>query len=131
MCKFYGPSVCSLPAKLVPALEEYTRLMQFDFDFESSYLFCVGTDGSRNMSESQFCTYVKGVFAKHSPNKTPTPPSKLRSSFVTFLRSDEAQAAPEVLKSACRCVTARPFCVALGMRLARTEPYLTLPGAGL
>ena len=44
---------------IVPHLDEYVRLMQFEPGAEAMYLFHVGIDLGRNLSSSQWTQCVK------------------------------------------------------------------------
>ena len=80
-----------------PYLDSYCKLMDFDPGATEGYLFCCGDTFERNQPESMWTSTVKKVFKTYSPGKTETPPKLLRSSFITFLRSEERT--PELLKS--------------------------------
>ena len=80
-----------------PYLDIYCKLMDFDPGATDGYLFCCGDAFERNQPESMWTSTVKKVFKTYSPGNTETPPKLLRSSFITFLRSEERT--PELLKS--------------------------------
>jgi hypothetical protein len=65
-----------------PFLNEFEKLTSFEVGAETQYLFCVGRDNQRNMSESQWTANVKRVFRTFSGLSPP--PKLLRSSFITL-----------------------------------------------
>jgi hypothetical protein len=95
--KFYGPSVSTVSPMLTEVLNLYLADMEFDVvDDENPYLFHPLKDTTRCVVSSQWTAMVKAAFLKHSGKAVA--PKSLRSSFVTYIRDNEA--APEVLKSA-------------------------------
>ena len=76
--RFYGPSVTTVSSLIQPWLKIYVDMLKFDFN-ETPYLFHVGSDTSRNMSSSQWCSVVKSIFARWSPRQTACAPKTLRS----------------------------------------------------
>jgi hypothetical protein len=83
---------------VVKHLEDHLVALNYkNFQVENHYVFQQGNVG-KNISIPNWTRRVKDAFERHSPRNTATPPKLLRSSFITFLRSEKR--APEVLKSA-------------------------------
>jgi hypothetical protein len=97
--RFYGPSVTSISSMIAPLLDEYIKLIAFDFD-DQPYVFCTARDAKRCQTSSQWSAYCKSIFKKWSG--VACPPKMLRASFVTWIRNSEAS--PEVLKQAARAM---------------------------
>ena len=95
---FYGPSVTSISSLIAPALDEYVKLVAFEFE-DKPYVFCT-RDATRCQTSSQWSAYCKAIFKKWSG--VACPPKMLRASFVTWIRNSEAS--PEVLKQAARAM---------------------------
>ena len=61
---FYGPSVTSISSLIAPALDEYVKLVEFDFE-DKPYVFCT-RDATRCQTSSQWSAYCKAIFKKWS-----------------------------------------------------------------
>lgn len=101
--RFYGPAMTPISPLVVPLLERWLELTKFEFDepgetnrTQRQYLFAMRTDPTRCYDSSAWSARVKAAFKRHSPRHTATPPSLLRSSFITALRDNSSD--PELLK---------------------------------
>lgn len=130
-----GPAMPPVSPLIVPLLERWIEFTQsFEFtefgeDEEASrtrrrYLFTIRKDPTRCLESSLWTARVKAAFKRHSPNHTATPPSLLRSAFITALR--ESTNDPEILESA---AVAQKHSIAmqsellLSTTLAATQPH--------
>lgn len=96
--RFFGPTITQVSVHVVKHLEDHLVALNYkNFQVENHYVFQQGNVG-KNISIPNWTRRVKDAFERHSPRNTATPPKLLRSSFITFLRSEKR--APEVLKSA-------------------------------
>jgi hypothetical protein len=133
--------VTSVSALIAPYLDEYVRLVAFDFEAQP-YVFSV--DATRCQTSSQWSAYCKKIFqrwsgvacppkmlvrAPHSLLAAPARQMPLsliaqRASFVTWLRSTDAS--PEVLKQAARAMRHKKETVAAELEPAEHEKEASL-----
>ena len=86
----FGPTITTVPAPAAALLTAW--LSATDRTGTSAeqqpYVFVPGTDASKPLGAPQWTKLVKAVFKKHTG--VALAPKELRSSFITFLRSDAA-----------------------------------------
>ena len=67
--------VTTVSELIQPWLKLYVDQLKLEFhETGEFYLFHVGNNLARNMSSSQWCSVIKGIFEKWSPNRTNCPP---------------------------------------------------------
>ena len=108
--RFYGPAMTPISPVIKPTLDKWLELTQSGFEFNEygaeedanrtrrRYIFSQRRDTTRCLESSAYTARFKSAFERHSPNKTPTPPSLLRSAFITHMREHTTD--QEVLQSA-------------------------------
>jgi hypothetical protein len=95
--RFYGPSKTQISHLVNDLLDDYVQLTtQFEFDMPADapnrtqrrYLFAMQTDANRCHEPSAWSRRFEDAMERCSPRHTRTPPSLLRKSFITQMRTD-------------------------------------------
>ena len=97
--KHYGPYCTALPDALTPLLDRYADMLALEGEGgDEAYLFGPNHALDRPYESAAWSMAVKRAFAKHSPGGREVAPKTLRSSFITWIRSETD--CPAVLKAA-------------------------------
>lgn len=97
--KHYGPYCTALPDALTPLLDRYADALALEGEGgDEAYLFGPNHALDRPYESAAWSMAVKRAFAKHSPAGREVAPKVLRSSFITWVRSETD--CPAVLKAA-------------------------------
>ena len=94
----FGPVVTAVPEPTAKLLTAWLQLSGRSAATAQEYVFVPGENASAPLGSPQWTKLVKAAFRRHSPGAVPLAPKELRSSFITFLRSEDNSDA--VLKSA-------------------------------